>query len=259
MTMRRKIIEIDEDLCDGCGQCIPSCAEGAIQLVDGKAKLIEDRYCDGLGACLGECPTGALSMTEREAEPFDELAVEEHLRTQQSLQNEAASTAFVGCPSARPQIFPESGLGQKADAPMAGREGTAGLSHWPIQIRLVPPTASFLKGAHLLVAADCSPVAYPRFHEAFLKGRVVLLGCPKFDEVEEYIQKFGEIFAAADIKDVVVLVMEVPCCEGLPMIVQRGMKLANKQIPAEKVVISPRGDIVRKDTIGKGPVDTVDS
>lgn len=247
MKMPRKIIEIDEALCDGCGQCVPSCAEGAIQLIDGKATLIEDRYCDGLGACLGECPTGALSITEREAAPFDESAVEEHLRRRQPTESKTISTGFTGCPSARLQTFHDPGQNQSTKASPSGDDGISCLSHWPVQIRLVPPTAPFLKGARLLVAADCSPVAYRRFHETFLKGRVVLLGCPKFDDVTEYIQKFAEIFATADIKDVTVLVMEVPCCEGLPLIIQQGMKRAKKKIPVEKVVISPRGNILKRE------------
>lgn len=198
MKTKRKIIHIDQGKCDGCALCIPSCVEGAIRVVDGKARLVEDQYCDGLGACLGECPKGALAVIEEEAEAFDA----QHL--------------------ASPKLM-----------------------HWPVQIRLVSPTAPILKGAELLVAADCTPVAYPHFHRDLLKGKVVLLGCPKFDDVQGYVQKFKEIFETADIRSVTVVVMEVPCCRGLPMLVSKAMNLAHRDIPLETVVISTSGKILR--------------
>jgi Fe-S-cluster-containing hydrogenase component 2 len=242
MKVTRKIIQINEDLCDGCGQCVPSCAEGALQLVDGKAKLVSEVYCDGLGACLGECPTGALRVVEREADDFDEHAVEEHLSSMAKEEGPAVIPIVSGCPSSQIQSFNEAKPG------VQGRADSA-LTHWPVQVRLVPPTAPFLKGAHLLVAADCATVAYPNFHQDFLKGKVVMVGCPKFDDVQGYIQKFGEIFKAADIKSVTVLVMEVPCCQGLPIIVGRGMERSGKKIPMEKVVISPRGEVLERERL----------
>ena len=241
MTVKRKIIQIDEERCNGCGQCVLSCAEGAIQIANGKARLISDQYCDGLGACLGECPQDALKIVEREAPEFDEEAVEEHLHAS-SRQQEAPAPVDAVCPSAAARSFDPAGRGRDAAAGPAASE----LANWPVQIRLVPPTAPFLKNADLLVAADCVPVAYPSFHKDFMQGRVVLLGCPKFDGTEAYTRKFAQIFTNADIKSVTVVVMEVPCCQGLPMIVKEGMDAAGKQIPIEKVVVSAEGKIVKR-------------
>ena len=246
MKVERKIIQIDDELCDGCGQCVPSCAEGAIQIIDGKAKLVADKYCDGLGACLGECPTGALSIVEREAEEFDEAAVEEYLASKTQKEHPEEAALPCGCPSAQLQTFAPLPSSHESNKTAAQKTSISALSHWPVQIRLVPATAPFLKGADLLVAADCTPVAYPNFHQAFLKGRVVLLGCPKFDNAQEYVQKFAEIFNTADIKSITAVVVEVPCCNGLPMIVEKGMKIAGKRIPMEIVVISARGEILER-------------
>lgn len=228
MKAKRNIIEIDEDLCNGCGECVTACAEGAIRLIDGKARLISETYCDGLGACLGDCPTGALKVVEREAETFNEQEVKAHLAAQ--------SQPVHTCPSMQMHQF----------APVAGprERSSSALSHWPVQIRLVSPTAPFLQGADLLVAADCVPVAYANFHQDFLDGKVVMVGCPKFDDVELYIQRFEDIFRSAAIKSVTAVVMQVPCCQGLPAIVQEGMRRAGKEIPLEKVVISLNGEIL---------------
>ncbi|MBC8199032.1 MAG: 4Fe-4S ferredoxin [Desulfobacterales bacterium] len=201
MKRLRKIIEIDEELCDGCGQCVPGCAEGSLQIINGKAKMVSDNLCDGLGACIGECPTGALRIVEREAEEFDEVAVEKYL-------------------------------------------AESALSHWPVQIRLVPTTALFLKGADLLVLADCCGIAIPTLHKDLLKGRVVMIGCPKFDDIQEYIDKFADIFKIADIKSVMAAVMEVPCCSGLPMIVKKGMEAAEKNVPIQELIIGTRGKML---------------
>ncbi|MFC1857160.1 ATP-binding protein [Thermodesulfobacteriota bacterium] len=241
MKVIRKIIEIDEELCDGCGQCVPSCAEGALQVVDGKARVMGDMFCDGLGACLGECPTGALSILEREADDFDEEAVETHLAKMAKNEIEEKSTPCQ-CPSMQIETLISSKYSQEPDRTDAVHEDTpSALSHWPIQIRLIPPKAPFLKGADLLVLADCCGVAFPNLHPELLKGKVVMMGCPKFDDVQEYIMKFAEIFKIADIRHITSAVMEVPCCSGLPMIVKKGMELAGKQIPMEEIVISVRG------------------
>jgi len=242
MKVLRKIIEIDEEKCDGCGQCIPSCAEGAIQIVDGKARIVKDMFCDGLGACLGECPNDALRIIERKADEFDEEAVEKHLAETEKVQIEEPALA-CGCPSTKIQTFvlPESVF--DANKP-ADRKPESSLSHWPVKIRLVPANAPFLKGADLLVLADCVPVAFPTLHRDFLKGKAVTMGCPKFDDVQEYIDKFAEIFKTADIKSITVVTMEVPCCSGLPMIVKKGMEVSKKKIPVEEVVISARGKIL---------------
>lgn len=242
MKVMRKIIEIDEERCDGCGQCVPSCAEGAIQVVDGKARLVAEKYCDGLGACMGECPNGALRIVEREAEDFDEGAVEEYLAHKQE-EMETAPMA-CGCPSNLIQTL-------SPRAPGTGPEERAEsrLGHWPVQIHLVPANAPFLKGADLLVAADCVPVAYPNFHRDFLQGKAVMVGCPKFDDVKAYIEKFTEIFKTADIKSITALVMEVPCCSALPAILKKAMDAAGRKIPLERVVISTRGEILRRSTL----------
>jgi len=231
MKINRKIIEIDEELCDGCGQCVPSCAEGALRIVDGKARLVGDLYCDGLGACLGECPTGALRITEREADEFDEEAVEKLLQSEASEPTPESETLPCGCPSTQLKSFMPATSCQKANEPIETESVDSELCHWPVQIRLVPPTAPFLKRADLLVAADCTPVAYPNFHRDFLQGKAVMVGCPKFDDTEAYVQKFADIFKTADIKSVTVVVMEVPCCQGLPFIVEKGMEMAGQKHP----------------------------
>ena len=173
MKIRRKIIEIDESLCNGCGQCIVDCAESALRIVDGKARLVEDKYCDGLGACLKGCPTGALKIIERDAVDFDEEAVQELLR-QQKAQGETPKKH--GCPSATLQSFAPQTPCQQANRPAnLQNAGASALSHWPVQIRLVPPSAPFLKGADLLIAADCTPIAYAGFHQDLLSGRALIL------------------------------------------------------------------------------------
>jgi len=243
MKTMRNIIEINEDLCNGCGECVTTCAEGALQIIDGKARLVSEIYCDGLGACL-KCPQGALKITEREALPFDEHATEQYLKEKETIaKQETAVSTPCGCPSSRLQMFGGSPCSD-ANRPAQQTSSTSALSHWPVQIRLVPPTAPFLKGADLLVAADCTPVAYPDFHSDFLKDKVIMLGCPKFDDADAYIQKFADIFRTADIKSVTVVVMEVPCCSKLPIIVERAMAIAGKQIPVEEVVISTRGYVL---------------
>jgi ferredoxin len=252
MKVVRKIIEIDDDLCDGCGNCVPSCAEGALEIIDGKAKVIADIYCDGLGACLGDCPTGALSIVERQADDFDEEAVEEHLATQEKPEPQQIPMSG-GCPSARMQTFDSFAAQQatttQADLTTSGEEAESALSHWPVQIMLVPPTAPFLKGADLLVLADCVPVAFPTVHRDFIKGKSVLLGCPKLDNAQFYIEKFAQICKQSGVKSITSVVMEVPCCSGLPMIVKKGMELSGVEIPMEEVVISTRGKIIERKQI----------
>lgn len=247
MEVVRKIIEIDDELCDGCGNCVPSCAEGALQIVDGKAKVVADLYCDGLGACLGECPTGALRIIERKADEFDEEAVEELLAARAKEEKPREMTMACGCPSTQLQSFAPGPQAHGSVGAAPQQRTDSALSHWPVQIHLVPPTAPFLKGADLLVAADCTPVAYPNFHRDFLDGKAVMVGCPKFDDAEAYIEKFANIFKTADVKSVTVVVMEVPCCQGLPVIVERGMEASGKKIPYEKVIISARGDLIGRE------------
>jgi NAD-dependent dihydropyrimidine dehydrogenase PreA subunit len=279
MKTKRNIIEIDEEKCNGCGQCVSACAEGAIQLVNGKAKLVSENYCDGLAACLGECPEGALKIVERDADAFDPEAVEQYLKKQGSgsrghkekgfegsrVQGDKGTrqgdspTVFnserrtqnselnlpCGCPSTHLQMFDSPC--EAANRPVQHTDVDSALTHWPVQIKLVPPAAPFLKGADILIASDCTPVAYPGFHNDFLKGKTVLMGCPKFDDTEEYINKFAEIFRIADIKSITALIMEVPCCSKMPFLIQQGMALAGKSIPVEIVVVSTRGKILKKE------------
>ena len=246
MKVMRKIIEIDEERCDGCGLCVPACAEGSLEIIDGKARVISDNLCDGLGACLGECPNDALRIVEREAEEFDEEAVEK-LLAEKKKENKAAQPLIAsGCPSSRLQHFaqPVAKESVSAMAPQGAAEQSA-LGHWPIQIHLVPPTAPFLKNADLLVLADCVPVAFPTLHRDFLQGKAVMMGCPKLDNTDSYIQKFTQIFRTAGIRSITAVVMEVPCCSGLPMIVKKALDDAGVDIPMKEVVVSTRGEILQ--------------
>lgn len=238
MKVLRKIIEIDEELCDGCGECIPGCAEGALQIIDGKAKVVDDKFCDGLGACLGDCPNDALKIVEREAEEFDEEAVEKHLEEQAGKEKPMP----CGCPSSQIMDFTP-----KVPKPEAVRvETESALSHWPVQIRLIPPDASFLKGADLLVLADCVPVAFPSVHADMLPGKAVMVGCPKLDDAQEYIDKFAAVFQKAGLKSVTVSIMEVPCCSGLVGIIEEAMKKSGANIPVNRIVVSTRGKIIEQ-------------
>lgn len=239
MKVMRKIIEIDDELCDGCGQCVPSCAEGALEIVDGKARMIAEKYCDGLGACLGDCPNGALKVIEREADDFDEEAVEALLASKAKESPKPMEVISGGCPSSRLQAFTPAPGSSPAQSESA-------LSHWPVQIMLVPSNAPFLNNADLLVVADCGPLSYPNFHRDFLKDKAVMMGSPKFDNVDQYIDKFAKVFSHSNIKSITSVIMEVPCCSGLPMIVKKGLELSGKDIPFEVVVISTRGQIVEK-------------
>ncbi len=260
MRATRKLITVNEDLCNGCGNCVTGCAEGALAIVDGKAKLVNEVFCDGLGACLGECPTGALKVIEVECEDFDPSAVASHLKAQgrevpdhmpdpASLrldQKGPGSRPGGGCPGSRAMSLgrPAGGVSpcQQANVPTA-QSGLSNLSHWPIQLRLVPPAAPFLKNARLLLTADCVPPSFPGFNDRFLAGRILLLGCPKFDDAHSYIEKLAEIFRANDIQDVTVLQMEVPCCSGMTVIAQRAAHAAGKDVPIETVVIERTGSI----------------
>jgi len=244
MKLTRKIVEIDEERCDGCGQCVIGCAEGALTLVDGKVRVISENLCDGLGACIGECPQGALQIIEREAEAFDETAVEAHLESAAAVEQSQAPTMPCGCPSTRIQSFAPGPAAPAANGPSGQGTPASALSHWPVQIRLIPPNAPFLKGTDLLILADCVPVAFPGLHQELLQGKAVMIGCPKFDDAREYIEKFAAIFKTAGIKSITTVVMEVPCCSGLPAMVRKGLEAAGAQIPMSQMVVSTRGEIL---------------
>lgn len=241
MKIIRKIIEINEKLCNGCGNCVTGCVEGALRIIDNKAKVISDTFCDGLGACIGECPTGALRLVEKETVPFDEKAVKEHLAEKEK------PALPCGCPSAHIQIFgkpPGEAVNKLKNIVQVNEESS--LTHWPVKIKLIPAGAPFLKGADLLILADCTAVAFPTLHRDLIKGKVVMLGCPKFDDAHEYVNKFADIFKTAGINSITTVVMEVPCCSGLPVIVKKGMEEANKQIPMKEIVLSVRGTILKQ-------------
>ncbi|HAI21252.1 MAG TPA: 4Fe-4S ferredoxin [Clostridiales bacterium UBA8153] len=210
--MKRAVVVIDEDKCNGCGACIPSCAEGALQIVDGKAKLIADRYCDGLGACLGECPEGAISIQEREADAFDQAAVATHLASSSRLH----APAHPGCPGQTTQVLTRP-VGLHGQHPAGQLQSE--LAQWPIQLALVSPRAPYFDGANLLVAADCVPFAFPDLHRQYLRDRALVVACPKLDDTSHYAAKLVEIVKANRVRSVTVLHMEVPCCFGLAQIV----------------------------------------
>jgi len=236
----RKVVRIDEERCDGCGDCVPSCAEGAIALVDGKARLAADVLCDGLGACLGECPQGAISIEEREAAAFDEAAVARHLGRAPAAPH---APAPAGCPGSTPRALPRRGLAVVSEpAGPAARAGGGALAHWPVQLRLVPAGAPFLAGADLLVAADCVPFAYPAFHADLLTGRAVVVGCPKLDDLPAYAEKLTSILRRPDGPvGVTVARMEVPCCAGIAAAVRHAAEHAGRDVPVREVVVGVDG------------------
>lgn len=280
--MKRKIIRIDEEKCNGCGECIPECPEGALQIIDGKARLVSDLFCDGLGACLGHCPLGAISVEEREAEEYNEEKVMEnvvrqgrnvikahleHLKehNQEDYLREAINflrereieipagfvqlpdsapsrpaAAVSGCPGARLMDLSKERK-ESPDGETAAVEVASQLRQWPLQLNLVPPGAPFLEGAHLLISADCVPYAYGDFQNDLLKGKIVLNGCPKFDDVEAYREKLCAYFRQHDIRSVTVAYMEVPCCHGLLVLVEEALKESGKEIPLKEVVIAIDG------------------
>ena len=243
----RKIVKIDEEKCNGCALCILNCAEGALQIIDGKARLASDKFCDGLGACLGHCPQDAITVSEREAEDFDEKAVEIHLhkrndaKTQPRPQPKPGSApVFTGCPSSRSMQF------QVSKPPVDSgdsRSSVSQLSQWPVQLKLAPINAPYFQDADLLVAADCVPFAYPDFHQDFLKGKAVVVGCPKLDDIQSYREKLTEIFRTNSIKSVTVPYMEVPCCFGLVKATEDAIAGSGKKIPLKKVKVGIRGKI----------------
>ena len=252
MKILRKIIEIDEELCDGCGQCVPACDEGAIQIIDGKAKVVAEKYCDGLGACLGDCPQGAISIVERVADDFDPEAVEEYLKDRDAADNEtrektqpgAPETLACGCPSTQMQTF--TSCNHNDDKKISDNPAPiSALGHWPVQIRLIPAHAPFLKNADILILADCAAVAFAALHQELLADRVVMMGCPKFDDLPDYEERFTEMFTKNEVKSVTVVTMEVPCCSGLPVAVNNALQKAGKNPPVKEMVINLKGEVLK--------------
>ncbi len=229
--MKRNIITIDEDKCNGCGLCVEACHEGALAMVDGKAKLMSESYCDGLGNCLPECPTGAITIEEREAADFDKEAVEKHMKKQHG---------GGGCPSARAAALERR---PHAAAPQSKEEMVSELGQWPCQIKLVPVNAPYFDGAKLLIAADCTAYAYANVHEKFMRGKITLIGCPKLD-MTDYSEKLTEILKYNEIKSVEVLRMSVPCCGGIEYAVKQALQSSGKMIPWHVTVIAPNGEII---------------
>ena len=230
--MIRRIIHIDQEKCDGCGLCARACHEGAIGMVEGKARLLRDDYCDGLGDCLPACPAGAITFVEREAAPYDEEAVREHQRKSRE------EPLPCGCPGSQSRA-----LEGPADRQEAGPAADSQLRQWPVQIKLAPVSAPYFQGADLLVAADCTAYAYGAFHQDFIRGRITLVGCPKLDGVD-YGEKLTELLTRNDIRSVTVVRMEVPCCGGIEQAVKTALRRSGKRLPWQVVTISTDGRIL---------------
>jgi len=235
--MKRAIVVIDEEKCNGCGECVPACAEGALQIVDGKARLMADRYCDGLGACLGECPMDVISIHEREAEAFDEQAVAAHLGS----LGQPHPPIQAGCPGQAVRFVP-----RQEGAPVQETAGAlqSELAQWPIQLALVSPRAPYFDGANLLVAADCVPFAFPDLHRQYLRDRALVIACPKLDDTSYYAAKLAEIIKANRVRNVTVLHMEVPCCFGLAQLVSSATR--GTGVTLREVVIGIDGTVKKE-------------
>jgi len=281
--MKRKIVKIEEEKCNGCGLCIPNCPEGALQIIDGKARLISDLFCDGLGACIGHCPQGAIIIEERETQGYDEKKVMENIVRQgentikahllhlkdhgehkylkeavdflkeKKIENplekvvaghgheHAMLHQMGGCPGSRMMDFRKKKKAGGGDATTARRQESE-LQQWPIQLTLVPPSAPYFQDAELVIAADCVPFAYANFHSDYLKGKALMIACPKLDDAEFYKQKLAQIFKTSSIKSINIVHMEVPCCFGLNGIVEEALEKAGKKIPVKETVIGISGE-----------------
>lgn len=255
MAIIRKIIKIDEEKCNGCGLCVPACAEGAVQIINGKARLVSENFCDGLGACLGDCPTGAITIEERKAENFDRAAVEQHLARLEQEKNQQHKTepgstgqGFQGCPGSLSMMLAveDSASGNRDESESAPVRSELG--NWPVQLKLAPLSAPYFHGADLLISADCVPFAYGDFHGEFLAGKTVLIGCPKLDDSAFYREKLGEIFKRNRISSIEVLIMEVPCCFALAGLVSEAVQDSGKDIPVTITKIGVRGEVLEKRT-----------
>lgn len=248
IKMIRKVIHIDEDKCNGCGICANACHEGAIGMVDGKAKLLRDDYCDGMGDCLPACPTGAITFEEREAAAYNEAAVQEN-KKKKELQEKMKQMNVGGCPGSAVRMLQQKNTGVSSPTGTSSLVGensmvaVSQLRNWPVQIKLAPINAPYFKGAKLLIAADCTAYAYANFHQEFIRGKVTMVGCPKLDSVD-YSEKLTEIIRNNDIQSVTIVRMEVPCCGGLEMAAKKALQASGKFIPWQVVTISIDGTIL---------------
>ena len=240
----RAIVEIDEDKCDGCGQCVPSCAEGAIQIIDGKAKLLADNLCDGLGACLGTCPQGAITVEQRPAEAFDEAAVEAAKADQHAPVATPAPARPSACPGSRMRDLTAAPEADQATAPAAGGDAPArsALGHWPVQLALLPPGGGLWNDADVLICADCVPFAMHDFHQRLLAGKTVAVACPKLDDPGPYVDKLASVFVGSNVRTLTVAQMEVPCC-SMERIVQAALDRAGKSIPLTTIIVGVDGKL----------------
>ncbi|OGI18618.1 MAG: 4Fe-4S ferredoxin [Candidatus Melainabacteria bacterium RIFOXYA2_FULL_32_9] len=272
--MKRSIIKVDEEKCTGCGHCIPGCPEGALQIIDGKARLVSDLFCDGLGACIKECPFGAMTVEEREAEEYDEYKVMEnviqggpnvikahlkHLKDHNQVEflnqainflkekdmdipeyEEKQPKLACGCPGTMTKT-----IERKTDHEISNVKLSSELNNWPIQLQLLNSNAPYLKNANLVIAADCTPFAYANFHQRFLKDKVLIMFCPKLDKtIDQYVEKLADIFKNQDIQSVTIVHMEVPCCSGIEIIIKKALELAQKTIVIKDYTISISGEII---------------
>ena len=244
---RRNIVRIDEAKCTGCGLCATACAEGAIKIINGKARLISDSYCDGLGACLGHCPEGAITIEQREAAAFDEEAVKAQLGHGSGPD---AEPLFV-CPGLAAQQLTRDDPPVQDDA----AEVPSHLGQWPVQLKLVSPTAAYFADADLLLVADCVPFAMGDFHGRFLKGRSIAVGCPKLDDVRLYIDKLAQVLQANHLRSLTVIHMEVPCCSGLTHVAREAIASTGKPMDFQDVTVSLRGGVIQTETIRMGRAD----
>lgn len=244
----RKIIEIDENKCDGCGLCANACHEGAIQMINGKAKLVRDDYCDGLGDCIGSCPQDAITIIERDAAAYDQAAVDAHLG-----KSNAAAPKMSGCPGTMARSLaqkdspsPSSCNCQDASTAPSGKSM---LGHWPVQLTLLAPNAPYFQNADLLLAADCVPFAVADFHGKFLAGKTVAVGCPKLDDAGSYVEKLTQIFKLNKINSLTVVHMEVPCCSGMMAIAMRAIEAAGIELEIKDIMVSLQGDILSENVV----------
>lgn len=242
----RKIVQIDEEKCNACGLCVGSCAEGAIQMIDGKARLVKDDYCDGLGACLGECPQGAITIIEREAAAFDEHAVNAHLARIERTPAPHATPAHHGggCPGAMARQF-----AAKPAVSVPDGEMPSALQQWPVQLHLVSPTAPYLHGANLLLAADCAAFAHGDFHRTLLADHALAIACPKLDDPSGYVEKMAMMITDGGITGITVVMMQVPCCRGLEGLAERAMTVAGVRIPLRRVIVGIEGGLLADETL----------